>query len=101
MLFYFAPWYNKGMQENITPTILANRSNPFGYFKPADSMLPLIQETRVAYDTLYRHLLSLPSSRERAVAITELETSAMWAIKGMVINDEGSTNPDNSGVTGA
>lgn len=81
--------------------VLANKSNPFGYFKPSEDMLPVIQEMRVAYDTLYRKILTLPNSRERSVAITELETSSMWCIKGLVINDSGSTNPDGSGVTGA
>lgn len=79
----------------------ATEVNPFGYFKPAEEMLPLIQETRDAYSTLHKFLLALPSSRQRAIAITELETSAMWAIKGLVLNDSGSTQPNESGVTGA
>ena len=79
----------------------ATAVNPFGYFKPADEMLPLIQETREAYSAVHKFLLSLPPSRERAVAITELETSAMWAIKGLVLNDPNSTQPNESGVTGA
>ena len=88
------------MNEN-TNTNVANATDPFGYFKPADSMLPLIQETRNAYSALHRFLLELPPSRQRAIAITELETSAMWAIKGLVLNDSGSTQPNESGVTGA
>lgn len=80
---------------------IATPINPFGYFKPADSMLPLIQEVREAYTVIHKKLLSLPASRERSVAITELETSAMWAIKGLVLNDSGSTQPNESGVTGA
>lgn len=79
----------------------ASSVNPFGYFKPADEMLPKIQEVRDAYTLLHKHLLTLPASRERAVSITELETSAMWAIKGLVLNDSGSTQPNESGVTGA
>lgn len=83
------------MEDKATPV------NPFGYFKPADEMLPLIQETREAYTAVHKFLLSLPASRERSVAITELETSAMWAIKGLVLNDPRSTQPNESGVTGA
>lgn len=83
------------MEDKATPV------NPFGYFKPADEMLPLIQETRDAYTAVHKFLLSLPASRERSVAITELETSAMWAIKGLVLNDPKSTQPNESGVTGA
>lgn len=79
----------------------ATEVNPFGYFKPADAMLPIIQEVRDGYSTLHKQLLSLPASRQRQIAITELETSAMWAIKGLVLNDSGSTQPNESGVTGA
>ena len=79
----------------------ATEVNPFGYFKPSEEMLPVIQNIREAYTALHLTLLSLPTSRQRAIAITELETSAMWAIKGLVLNDEGSTQPEESGVTGA
>lgn len=79
----------------------ATESNPFGYFKPAEEILPLIQETRNAYSTVHKFLLKLPTSRQRQIAITELETSAMWAIKGLVLNHDGSTQPEESGVTGA
>ena len=72
----------------------ATEVNPFGYFKPAEEMLPLIQETRDAYSLVHKFLLTLPPSRQRAIAITELETSAMWAIKGLVLNDAGSTQPN-------
>ncbi len=79
----------------------ATEVNPFGYFKPAEEMLPLIQEVRNGYSTLHNFLLTLPASRQRAIAITDLETSAMWAIKGLVLNDSGSSQPNESGVTGA
>lgn len=75
--------------------------NPFGYFKPHEDNLPRIQGVRDAYKTLYDHVMTLPPSRERSVAITELETSAMWAIKGLVLNDPRSTQPEQSGVTGS
>lgn len=85
----------------MTPVENASEVNPFGYFKPAENMLPLIQEIRNGYSTLHKFLLTLPASRQRVIAITELETSAMWAIKGLVLNDSGSTQPEESGVTGA
>ena len=75
--------------------------NPFGYFKPHEDALPAIQLVRDAYKNLYDHVMTLPPSRERSVAITELETSAMWAIKGLVLNDPRSTQPETSGVTGS
>lgn len=80
---------------------VATKVNPFGYFKPAEAALPLIQEVRDHYTTLHKFLLTLPASRQRSVAITELETSAMWAIKGLVLNDPNSTQPNEPGVTGA
>lgn len=83
------------MEDKATPV------NPFGYFKPHEDALPAIQDVRVAYKTLYDHIMTLPASRERSVAITELETSAMWAIKGLVLNDPKSTQPEESGVTGS
>jgi len=58
--------------------------NPFLYLKPTEAMMPKIEETRNAYATLHNFLLSLPRSRQTSIAITELETSAMWAIKGLV-----------------
>ena len=85
----------------MSPDNQATEVNPFGYFKPSDEMLPKIQEVRDAYSTLHRFLLTLPKSRQQAIAITELETSAMWAIKGLVLNHPGSTQPNEPGVTGA
>ncbi len=92
-----------GEQQGVACDAQARASevNPFGYFKPAEDMLPLIQETREAYTAVHKFLLSLPASRQRSIAITELETSAMWAIKGLVLNDARSTQPNESGVTGA
>ena len=84
-----------GMEDKAT------KVNPFGYFKPAEEMLPKIQEVRDAYSALHKVLLALPASRQNSIAITELETSAMWAIKGLVLNDAGSTQPNESGVTGS
>lgn len=78
----------------------ATQVNPFGYFKPCEEMLPKIQEVRIAYTTLHKTLLSLPPSRQNSIAITELETSSMWAIKGLVLNDPKSTQPEVPGVTG-
>lgn len=79
----------------------ATEVNPFGYFKPSEEMLPRIQEVREAYTKLHVFIQTLPASRQRSIAITDLETSAMWAIKGLVLNDGGSTQPEESGVTGA
>lgn len=58
--------------------------NTFDYQKPTEENIPVIEATREAYKTLYEHILTLPESRQRSVAITNLEQSAMWAIKGIV-----------------
>jgi hypothetical protein len=79
----------------------ATEVNPFGYFKPVEDALPLIQEVRNHYTELHKFILTLPNSRQRAIAITQLEDSAMWAIKGLVLNDPRSTQPNEPGVTGA
>jgi hypothetical protein len=61
---------------------------PFAYHKPSPSGLDKITQLREAYSALLTTLNdAAPASRERSVAITELETSAMWAVKAVVYND--------------
>ena len=63
----------------------------FAYHKPGGWSLRVINELRQRYSDLKRYIeLEAPVSRERAVALTELETSAMWAIKSVVSNDPNS-----------
>jgi len=71
-------------------------TSPFDYMKPSEELQVTIKTVREAYKNMHTILLSLPHSRERSVAITELETSAMWAIKGLVFNDPNTTTPDNN-----
>lgn len=60
----------------------------FKYHKPSDDGLTKITELRKAYSVLAELInTTAPSSRERSIALTELETSAMWAIKAVVFND--------------
>lgn len=60
----------------------------YAYHKPGDEGLERIRELREAFSTLHKKIEELaPPSRERSVAITNLETTAMWAIKAVVIND--------------
>lgn len=63
-------------------------SNPFDYQKPTDAAMPVIAATREAYKAVYAYLLTLPESRARSVAITHLEESGMWAVKGIVFDTE-------------
>lgn len=61
---------------------------PFAYHKPSADGLAKITALREAYSLIKSTImLNCPESRQRAVALTELETSAMWAIKAVVFND--------------
>jgi hypothetical protein len=64
---------------------------PFAYHKPSDDGFVRITAIREAYSVI-KNLLetTCPPSRQLSVAITELETSAMWAIKAVVFNDPNS-----------
>ena len=64
----------------------------FAYHRPSPDSLEKIDRLREAYSTLQEAIQeTAPASRERSVALTELETSAMWAIKAVVYNDPTST----------
>lgn len=64
---------------------------PFAYHKPSTDGLSKINAIREAYSTLKAVIEEhCPSSRHKAVALTEMETSAMWAIKAVVFNDPNS-----------
>lgn len=61
---------------------------PYAYHAPSDDGLARITKLREAYSVVQRVLEeACPPSRQKSVAITELETSAMWAIKAVVFND--------------
>ncbi len=60
----------------------------YAYHQPSQEGLDKIRKIREAYSDLHSLIESLaPNSREKSVAFTELETSAMWAIKAVVCND--------------
>lgn len=64
---------------------------PFAYHKPSADGLARITELREGFSSLQRVIEAFcPSSRQKAVALTELETAAMWAIKAVVFNDSAS-----------
>lgn len=60
----------------------------FAYHKPSEDGLMRITILRQSYSQL-KELIEgyVPASRERSKAFTELEDSAMWAIKAVVVND--------------
>jgi hypothetical protein len=61
---------------------------PYAYHKPSDDGLSKITHLREAFSAVSRAIdEACPPSRQKSVAITELETAAMWAIKAVVFND--------------
>ena len=63
----------------------------FAYHKPSPEGLEAITFLRATFSYLKAEIeRRCPASRERSVALTELETSAMWAIKAAVSNDPAS-----------
>jgi hypothetical protein len=60
----------------------------YAYHKPSTAGLARIQQLRQAFSILHDLIEELaPNSREKSVAFTNLETTAMWAIKAVVCND--------------
>ena len=61
---------------------------PFAYHKPSDEGLAKLNALRESFSAFKSAIEAhCPESRQRSVAITELETAAMWAIKAVVFND--------------
>jgi hypothetical protein len=65
------------------------------YHKPSAAAVDKIAELRRAFSDLAELVERLaPHSRERSIALTHIETSAMWAIKAVVCNDPNSVVED-------
>ena len=66
-------------------------AKPFAYHAPSEYGHRRIARLREAFSVVQRCIESeCPASRQKSVAVTELETSAMWAIKAVVFNDPAS-----------
>lgn len=66
-------------------------SKTFAYHKPSADALAKITKIRELFSELDSTLRCfVPSGRERAKALTDIESAAMWAIKSVVISDPGS-----------
>lgn len=64
---------------------------PYAYHKPSDDGLAKINRLREHFSEGERLMKELcPQSRQLAVALTNNETTAMWAIKAVVFNDPAS-----------
>lgn len=60
----------------------------YAYHKPSKEGLEKIAKLRKGFSDLHDLIKEIaPESREKSVAFTNLETSAMWAIKAVVCND--------------
>ena len=74
------------LQEEI-PCI----NKTFAYHKPSAEGLKRITNLRIRFSQVEDTVkLMCPDSRSRSIALTELETAAMWAIKSVVFNDKDS-----------
>ena len=66
-------------------------SKTFAFHQPSPDDLETITFLRKAFSDLKAEIeRRCPASRERAVALTELETTAMWAVKSVVFNNPAS-----------
>ena len=60
----------------------------FAFHEPSVESLAAISMLREAFSELHERIDKIaPASREKSLALTELEQSAMWAIKAVVTND--------------
>ena len=61
---------------------------PYAYHKPSEDGLAKINRLRAHFSEGERLIREIcPESRQRSIAITENEVTAMWAIKSVVFND--------------
>jgi hypothetical protein len=60
----------------------------YAYHKPSTNGLETITKLRETFSAIHETIEQIcPNSRERSVALTHLETAAMYAIKAVVCND--------------
>jgi len=61
---------------------------PYAYHKPSPAGLAAINKLRAHFSEGERLIREVcPASRHQSVALTNNETTAMWAIKAVVFND--------------
>lgn len=78
----------RSMAQAADAAAKAHIDKPFAYHKPSDDGFKKITELRQAFSVVKASIEACcPPSRQTSVAITELETAAMWAIKAVVFND--------------
>lgn len=61
---------------------------PYAYHKPSTDGLEKINQLRAHFSEGERLMREIcPESRQKSIAITNNEQTAMWAIKAVVFND--------------
>lgn len=61
---------------------------PYAYHKPSSDGLDKINKLREKFSEVEALIKEVcPDSRQRSIAITNNEQTAMWAIKAVVFND--------------
>lgn len=67
---------------------MADIKKTYAYHKPSQAGLEKVAELRKAFSELHDKINAIaPDSREKSVALTHMETAAMYAIKAVVCND--------------
>lgn len=69
---------------------LQARLEAFVYHRPSDDVAVVMTHARQAFRRLVNFLdMSIPECREKSLAFTALEESAMWAMKALSVTDTG------------
>jgi len=72
-----------GIRRDILPI-----DKPYAYHKPSPDGLAKINKLREHFSEGERLIKEIcPQSRHQSIALTNNETTAMWAIKAVVFND--------------
>lgn len=78
--------------KRVNETALRKLLTSLSYHRPSDEGQRKIGEFRLAVQTFAEQLVDLvPPSRERSIAITELESLSHWAVKAIVMGDVAAT----------
>lgn len=75
-------------EETVGAIVGLPTHKTYAYHKPSADGLAKIQHLRSVFSMVHDIVLNTaPNSRERSIALTNLEEAAMWAIKSVVCND--------------
>jgi hypothetical protein len=67
---------------------LVERQHAFAYHRPSTEVQVLMTALRVRFIDLVTWMdAAIPESRQKSLAVTALEESAMWAMKALSVTD--------------